>query len=306
MDGRVLIAGGSGLIGRALAGELAGAGVEVVVLSRAARPAGSWPPAVRFAAWDGRTSAGWGPECEGAGAVVNLAGENLAAGRWSAARKRRLATSRLEPTRALVEAVAAARRRPAVFVQASGVSLYDPRSEAVADESTPAATGFLAGLVLAWEGASAPVEELGVRRVVLRSGVVLARQGGALPRMLPPFRLGLGAALGDGRQAFPWIHLADEVGAIRFLLERAELAGAFNLVAPGTADNAGFSRALARALGRPCRLRVPGALLRLALGEMADVLLTGPRVAPRRLLEAGYRFRFAALASALADLVGHR
>lgn len=304
MAGQVVIAGGSGLIGRALAAGLAADGAEVVVLTRAPRAATPPRPGVRLVTWDGRTAAGWGSECEGAAAVVNLAGENLAAGRWSAARKRRLAASRLEPTGALVAAVAAAARRPAVYVQASGVSLYDPRAETPADESAPAAAGFLADLVVAWEEASRAIAALGVRRVLLRSGVVLARAGGALPRMLPPFRLGLGGPLGDGRQAFPWIHLADEVAAIRFLLGRADLAGAFNLVAPDPVTNEQFSRALARALRRPCLLRVPGAALRLALGEMADVVLSGPRVSPRRLLEAGFRFRFPALPAALADLVG--
>lgn len=303
---RVLIAGGSGMIGRALAAELAAAGSEVVVLSRAARVAGPAPPGVRFARWDGRTAGPWSDEVERADAIVNLSGENLAGKRWSAARKRILAASRVEPTRALAAAVLGARRSPAVLLQASGVNLYAADGDEAKDESAPAGTGYLAGLVAEWEAACEPVGRAGTRRVLLRSGVVLAREGGALARMLPPFRLGLGGSLGRGTQPFPWIHLADELAAIRFLLARDDLAGPFNLVAPQPATNAELSRALARALGRPCLLRVPAWLLRLRFGEMAGVLLSGVPAVPRRLLEAGFRFGFPALPQALADLVGRR
>jgi uncharacterized protein (TIGR01777 family) len=301
---RVLIAGGSGMIGRALAAELAAAGSEVVVLSRAARPEGPSPPGVRFARWDGLTAGAWSDEVEGAEAIVNLSGENLAAKRWSAARKRILVASRIAPTRALVAAVVGARRPPAVFLQASGVNLYAADGDEPKDENAPSGTGFLAGLVADWEAASEPVERAGVRRVLVRSGVVLARTGGALVRMLPPFRLGLGGPLGSGNQPFPWVHLADELAAIRFLLARDDLAGPFNLVAPEPATNAELSRALARALGRPCLLRVPAWLLRLLFGEMAGVVLSGVPAVPRRLLEAGFRFGFPTLPRALADLVG--
>jgi uncharacterized protein (TIGR01777 family) len=304
VSGRVLIAGGSGLIGRALAAELVAAGREVVVLSRSPESAASsGHGAVRTVGWDGRTPAGWLAELEGAAAVVNLAGENVGDGRWTAARKRRLASSRLEPTAAIAAAIAAARRRPAVLLQGSAVGFYGDRGEEPLDERSRPGRGFLPELCEAWEAASAPVEELGVRRALLRSAVVLARRGGALPKMARPFRLGLGAPLGSGAQRFPWIHLDDEVGAIRFLLERSELAGPFNLAAPETPTQRELSRALARALRRPLWPGVPRPVLRLLFGEMADVLLASQRVAPARLLEAGFVHRRPELGPALVDLL---
>lgn len=300
----MVVAGGSGRIGRALAAELAGGGFEVVVLSRRAGAAAGDPPGVRRVAWDGRSVAAWSAELEAALGVVNLAGEDIAGGRWSAERKRRLLDSRLASTAALVEALRGARRRPEVLLQGSAIGYYGDRGDEPLDDGSAPGTGFLAETCLAWERASEPAEALGLRRVILRTGLVLARDGGALPEMARPFRFGVGGPLGDGRQWMPWIHLADEVGALRFLLERADARGPFVLVAPEPATNEVFSRALARALGRPCLLRAPAFALRLALGEMAQMLLGGQRLAPRRLLEAGYRFRFPALGPALADLLG--
>lgn len=304
MTGRVLIAGGGGLIGRALAADLVAAGREVVVLSRS--PAAVAPSAggARTVVWDGRTPAGWQAELEGAAAVVNLAGENVGDGRWTAARKRRLASSRIEPTAAVVAAIAAARRRPAVLLQGSAVGFYGDRGDEPLDERSAAGRGFLPELCVAWEAASELVESLGVRRVLARSAVVLAREGGALPKMARPFRLGLGASLGGGAQRFPWIHLDDEVGALRFLLERADLAGPFNLTAPSTPTNREFSCALARALRRPLWPGVPRPVLGLLLGEMAEVLLASQRVAPARLAEAGFVHRRGELEPALAELLG--
>lgn len=303
--GKVILAGGSGLIGRALAAELVHAGAEVVVLTRSERAPGV-PAGARAVRWDGHSATGWAAECEGAEAIVNLAGENVGDGRWTAARKRRLESSRIEPTRAIVEAVRAARVPPRALLQGSAVGCYGDGGETPLDETSPRGEGFLPELSARWEEASAPVEALGVRRVLLRTGLVLARDGGALPKMLLPFRLGLGGPLGGGRQWFPWIHLDDEIGAIRFLLERHDLAGAFNLVAPGAVRQSDFARALGRALGRPAVAPVPGAILRLALGEMAEVLLAGQLVVPARLVEQGYRFGYPELDAALADLVRRR
>jgi len=303
--GKVILAGGSGLIGRALAADLVRAGAEVVVLTRSIG-ARRLPPGVRPVRWDGRTSTGWADESEGAAAVVNLAGENVADGRWTAARKRRLESSRVEPTRAIVEAFRAARVPPRALLQGSAVGFYGDGGETALDERSPRGDGFLPELSQRWEEASAPVEALGVRRVLLRTGLVLARGGGALAKMLLPFRFGLGGPLGGGRQWFPWLHLDDEIGAIRFLLERHDLAGAFNLVAPGSVRQGEFARALGRALHRPAIVPVPGAILRLALGEMAEVLLAGQRVRPTRLIDHGYRFSYPDLDGALADLVGRQ
>ncbi len=303
---RVVLAGGSGLVGLRLAAELGAAGFEVVILSRSDRSGRELPAGVRLARWDGRTPEGWWPLVDGAAAVVNLSGENVGDGRWTPQRKALLATSRLEPTRAVVAAIELAPAKPEVLLQASAVGFYGARGDQPIDESAGAGRGFLPELSIAWESASAPVEAQGVRRVLLRTGIVLAREGGALPKMLPIFRLGLGGPLGSGRQGFSWIHAADVSGAIRFLLGRADLDGPFNLTAPGPVDNETFSRGLAEVLGRPCFARVPGAVLRLAVGEMAEVLLSGQFVLPSRLVAAGFEFRQPQLEGALADLVGAR
>jgi uncharacterized protein (TIGR01777 family) len=306
---RVVITGGSGFIGRAVAVPLAARGDEVIVLSRDPERVQGLPAGVRAARWDARTAAGWEPLLDGGSAVLNLAGEGIAAGRWTAERKRRIRASRVDAGQAVTEAVrraAAAGRAPAVVLQASGVGYYGDGGEQELGEDHPpgaAAADFLAEVAVAWEAATAEVEALGVRRVVLRTGVVLDRRGGALAKMLPPFRLGLGGPLGSGRQWFPWIHLADEVGAILHLLAAGAARGPFNLCAPRPVRNRDFGRALGRQLHRPAVLPVPAPVLRLALGELADALLRSQRAVPRRLLAAGYAFRFPDLAAALADLL---
>jgi hypothetical protein len=304
---RLVIAGGSGLIGRALAASWSGEGGEVVVLSRRDPEPGELPPGARAARWDSHTIGKWAVELEGARAVVNLAGENVGAGRWTSARKRRLRSSRLEPARTLVEATARTRVRPQVFLQASAIGFYGvaPAADgAPLEESASPGRGFLPELSKEWEAASLDVAALGVRRVVLRTGVVLAREGGALPRMLPVFRLGIGGRLGDGRQLFAWIHLADVVAAIRFLIEHEEISGPVNLTAPEPVTNRELTQALGRALRRPAILPVPGIALRLLFGEMAEVLLAGVAIVPRRLLAAGFVFRYPRLQPALDDLLG--
>jgi hypothetical protein len=284
---RVVITGGSGLIGRHLARSLAGDGREVVVLSRRPEAVAGLPAGARAEGWDGRTAAGWGHLVEGA-AVVHLAGEGIATGRWTEARKRRIRESRVESSRAVVEAV----------------GYYGPRGEEDVAEDHPPGADFLARTCVEWEAAGAPVEALGVRRPLLRTGVVLARDGGALPKMLLPFRLFAGGPVGSGRQWMPWIHLADEVGAIRFLLDHPTATGPFNLASPNPVTNREFSRALGRVLRRPSFLPAPAFALRLALGEMADVVLTGQRAVPRRLEGLGYLFRFPTAEAALKDLLG--
>ena len=301
---RVLIAGGTGLIGQALARSLLTDGHEVIVLSRRPeRYRNRMPAEIRLEPWDARTTAGWAHRIDEVDAVVNLAGENIAGGRWTASRKRRLRESRLNATRALTEAVLQATRRPRVFVQASAVGYYGPRGEEEVTEETPPGHDFLAQLAQEWEATSQPVEDAGVRRVIIRTGIVLAREGGALARMLLPLKLGLAGPLGSGRQWFPWIHIADEVGAIRFLMDTETASGPYNLTAPNPVRNATFIRTAARVLGRPAFFRVPAWLLRLVLGEMATVLLDGQRAVPRRLLNAGYTFRFPDLEPALRDVL---
>jgi uncharacterized protein (TIGR01777 family) len=300
---RVIITGGTGLIGRALAADLAADGHEVILLSRTPGRVTGLPAGARAEGWDGRTAAGWGPLADGAQVVVNLAGENLGAARWTAERKRRIRDSRLNAGQAVVLAVQAAAKPPRVVVQSSAVGYYGPQGDQELAEEAPPGSDFLARLCVEWEASTAPVEALGVRRVVIRSGVVLHASDGALPRMLLPFKLFVGGPLGSGRQWLSWLHVADEVAAIRFLMEKEEAAGAFNLATPHPLTNAEFGRAVGRVLGRPAWLPAPAFALRLALGEMATVVLDGQRAVPRRLLDMGFAFRFPEAEAALRDLL---
>jgi len=300
---RVLITGGTGLIGRALSANMAADGYEVIVLSRNPERATGLPPGVRAERWDARTAVGWGALADGAHAVVNLAGESISAGRWTSERKSRIRESRLNAGRAVVGAIEAAKTRPSVLVQASGVGYYGPCGEEEVSESAPAGQDYLARLAVEWEASTAGVEALGVRRVIIRTGIVLSKNGGALPRMMLPFRFFVGGRLGSGRQWLPWIHIADEVGAIRFLLENENARGPFNLSAPNPVTNADFSRWLGRQMGRPALVPTPGFLLRLVFGEMAGMLLSGQRAVPRHLTQMGYAFRFAEAEATLRDIL---
>lgn len=300
---RVVITGGTGLIGRALATDLAASGRDVIVLSRSPERATDLPAGVRAVRWDGRTAQGWGHLVGGAEAVVNLAGENLAAGRWTAARRARIRESRLHAGAAVVEAIRAADEKPRLLIQASAVGYYGPRGDEELAETAPPGNDFLARLCLEWEASTAAVEGLGVRRASIRSGLVLSAHGGALPRLLLPFRFFAGGRLGTGRQWYPWIHLADEVAAIRFLIEAEGVDGPINLTAPRPVTNAALSATIGRVLGRPALLPTPGFALRLALGDMATVVLDGQRAVPARLLALGFRFRFTEIEAALRDLL---
>jgi uncharacterized protein (TIGR01777 family) len=241
---------------------------------------------------------------EGVTAVVNLAGESIGAGRWTEARKRRLRESRIRSAEAIALALGRVDRRPSVLLQASAVGLYGPSADEEIDESRPAGKDFLAGVCRDWEAATEVVENFGVRRVLLRTGVVLATSGGALPRILLPFKLFAGGRVGTGRQWFPWIHLADEVRAVRFLLEATTLSGAFNLTAPNPVTNGELAKRVGRILKRPSLVPAPGFVLRAIMGEMATLVLDGQRAVPRRLLNAGFEFEYQDLEPALRDLLG--
>lgn len=286
---RVLVTGGTGFLGGPLCRALRGAGHTVTVVTR--HPEDQNAPAV---GWDAVDAA-----VQEADALVNLAGEPIAAGRWSARRKERILASRLDATRALVRAVTAAGRRPSVLVSASAVGYYGPRDDEPVDESAGQGTGFLAEVCRAWEAEAALAEALGLRVVRLRVGIALASDGGALARMLPPFRAFVGGPLGGGHQWMSWIHRDDVTGLVVAALDDAAYAGAVNATAPQPVTNADFTRAVGRALARPSWLPVPAMALRVALGEMAGMLLTGQRVIPRVAERLGYRFRYPDLAAAL-------
>jgi uncharacterized protein (TIGR01777 family) len=300
---KVLIPGGSGLVGRALSQELLSNGHSVLILSRRRGAIPGLPAGAQVTAWNGTSVEDLRPLLEGIDAVVNLAGESIGAGRWTAARKRAILESRTETSRAVADALLAAGNRNAVLVQASAVGIYGPREDEEVSEDGSVGDDFLAKVCREWEAASESVEAAGLRRVVIRTGVVLSTDGGALPKMLLPFRLFVGGPLGNGRQFVPWIHIADEAAAIRFLLEDQQARGPFNLVAPGTVTNRQLGQAIGKILGRPSMLPTPALALRATLGEMSTLLLDGQRVKPKRLLGAGYKFKFPELRPALRDLL---
>jgi len=300
---RIVITGGTGLIGNALAREMGSACHEVVVLTRDPARSGTLPPGTRAVRWDGRTAGDWAKLLDGDTVIVHLAGDAIAVGRWTDEKKRRIRESRVESGRAVLEAVRQAKSKPRALLQGSAVGYYGDTGDAVVTESHPPGDDFLARVCVEWEASTAEVTSFGVRRPVLRTGIVLSSQGGALPRMALPFRMLAGGPLGNGRQWLPWIHEMDEVGAIRFLIEREDADGPFNLTAPAPLPNRDFSRALGEALHRPSFAPAPGFALRLLLGEMADALLHGQRAVPRKLLDLGYVFRYPEALAALRGLL---
>jgi uncharacterized protein (TIGR01777 family) len=301
---RVVITGAIGFIGRALCKELH-KDYEVTALSRSAEGAGrSIGNLAKVAHWDAKIPAGWDREADGALAVINLAGENVGSGRWNAARKSRILNSRLDAAKAVIEAAKHLQNKPKVVILASAVGYYGPRQDEPLDETAAPGEGFLAGVCRQVEGFTAEIEGLGIRCVVIRTGVVLGRDGGALAKLAKPFRFYLGGHLGSGRQWFSWISLDDEVSAIRFLMENEHLRGAFNLTAPQPVTMKEFCRVLGKVLHRPAWLNLPGFAARFALGEMADeMLLSGQRVLPKRLLAAGFKFKYPDVEKALSDIM---
>jgi uncharacterized protein (TIGR01777 family) len=304
---RIIVTGGSGMIGTALVRSLAADGHEVILLSRAPERVTGLPEGVRAERWDGKSAAGWQHLADGADAIVNLAGENIAGsslfeilfGRWTPERKRRILASRVDAGHAVVQAVERAARKPRVVVQSSGVGYYGLGREAQQAESSPPGNDFLARVCVDWEASTAPVDSMGVRRVVLRSGVVLSPQGGTLPLLLLPFRLFAGGRLGSGRQWFPWVHLDDEVGVIRFAIQNDRATGTFNLTAPHQMRNAEAAVIIGRVLRRPVWLPAPAFALRLLLGDKHILVLDGQLAPPDRLVGLGYTFHRPRLEAAL-------
>jgi uncharacterized protein (TIGR01777 family) len=299
---RILITGGTGMIGTALAKSLLADGHQVWVLTRLPDVA-RLPPGARALGWDGRTSLGWGEIVSQVDAVVNLVGERLAKWPWTKSQKRRFWDSRVQGGHALVEAIQASATPPRVLIQASGVNYYGSHLLSPVSEADGPGNDFLADLCKAWETSTEPVERMGVRRIIIRSAIVLSARDGILPIMLFPLRAFLGGPLGNGRQGLPWIHLDDEVAAIRFLMENPQASGVFNLTTPNPISSAEFTRAAAKALHRPWWLPVPAFALRLVLGEMATLVLDGLYLLPSRLQELKFTFRFPSPEVALDDLL---
>jgi len=296
---KILISGGAGFLGRNLTQSFRADGHQVLILTRGSNVARG-ASAVR---WDAKTTSGWEHLVNEVDVVIHLAGKSLASWPWTSATKRAFENSRILPGLALVEAVQKAKRRPKVFIQQSGINHYGLRGD-LADESTPAAADFLAQLTVKWEDATKPVEALGLRRVILRSAVVLGKGGGLLPLMALPIQLFVGGPLGKGLQAMSWIHMKDWIGAVRYLIDDENARGPYNLIAPLPTSNAEFNRALAEVLHRPCSFRVPPFLIRIFLGELSVLILEGRFAEARRLREAGYQFQFPESREAFLDLYG--
>ena len=294
----IIISGGSGLLGTALTKSLLSDGHKVFILSRgtSANKTGA-----QHIHWDGRTTSGWGQLVNEMDAVIHLAGRSTSAWPWTASKKKSFEDSRILPGLALAQAIREATRRPSLFVQVSGINHYGLHGD-LADESTPPGNDFLAQLTVKWEDATKSVEELGVRRLVLRTSPVLAKDSIIMKLIALPVQLFFGGPIGSGKQAFPWIHVQDWVSATRYLMSNENAQGAYNLIAPTQTSLADFTKVLAKVLHRPYWFPVPAFLMRNVLGEMSVLILEGRFAQPKRLLESGYKFQFPGPREALTDL----
>lgn len=305
---RIIITGGTGLIGTALARRLAAANDDIIILSRNPDKATGLPAGVKTVKWDGRTAQGWGHLADGAKAIINLAGASIAGdgfipSRWTEKRKKLIMDSRVQAGQAVVAAVNAAAAKPELVVQSSAVGYYGPHGDETLSEATGPGNDFLAQVCQAWERSTQPVVQQGVRLVVIRTGVVLSTQGGAFPLLLLPHKLFAGGPMGSGKQWLPWIHLEDEVRAIQFLIENSQAQGVFNVCAPEPVTNRQMSQAIGQAISRPSFLPVPGFALKLLLGEAASLVLDGQRQIPQRLIQSGFPFSHPDLLPAIRHLV---
>jgi len=303
---KVIITGGSGFIGQALSAELDASGYDVIVLSRRPKQLKENENShIRIGFYDPEDPETWYSYAYGACAIVNLAGENIASSlRWTTAKKERLLHSRLAAGKALTDAVLRSDQKPGVVIQASAIGYYGNRGEESLTETSGPGQGFLADLAKQWETSVDPVRQQGVRCATIRTGIVLGKDGGFLKRIVRPFSLGLGGHLGNGNYWLSWIHLADEVRAICFLIENETLEGSFNLTAPNPLTFRDFFKTLGQVLGRPSWLHPPAFMLRLMMGELAkELLLSGQRVMPERLVRSGYEFKYPDAYSALQSIL---
>jgi uncharacterized protein (TIGR01777 family) len=304
---RVIITGATGFIGKALCKEMQ-KDYEIIALSRDMNKATELLAGLAEPIqWDGQTAENWADYADGASAIINLAGDNIASGRWRKAKKERILGSRLAASQAVLSAIKEAKKKPEVFVQASAVGYYGARGDEVLDEVSAGGEGFLAQVSRRSEGLAKEVQDMGVRCVIIRTGIVLGAGGGVLQKLMGPFRFYLGGCYGDPKVWLSWISLKDEISAIKFLLENSETSGVFNLTSPEPELLGRFHDTLGRVMSRPAWLKPPGFLLKLAMGEMAqELLLSGQRVMPKRLLDAGFEFGYEDLTKALVDILSER
>lgn len=299
---KIVITGASGFIGTVLLDKLSSRNHSLILLSRK-RPKEPARQNKRWLRWQPGQSGEWEREVDGADGVINLAGEPIAEKRWNKAQKDRLRDSRIDSTRSVVAAIGAAKVKPKFLIGASAVGIYGDGGDQTLTEQSKPGEDFLARLCVDWEAETQKAEAAGVRVVLLRTGIVLAKGQGALKKMVPPFKMFAGGPLGSGKQWLPWIHIDDEVGLIEFLMENQQARGVFNGTAPNPVTMAEFSKLLGDVLNRPSWARVPPSILALALGEMADMLLAGQRATPEAALKLGYRFKHPNLKQALESLL---
>lgn len=299
---RIIIPGGSGLIGQELTSALTKIGYEVVILSRSPTKVKGLPDGARAEEWDGASGSGWGHLADGAKAIINLAGAGIADKRWSDARKQVIINSRLDSTKAVIEAIEQAKDKPEVLIQGSAVGYYGDRGDEELTEGSSPGNDFMADVVTAWEAAAQPAADL-TRLVVVRTGVVLTTKGGALPKMMLPFKLFAGGPYGNGGMWFPWIHIDDQVRAIIWLLENKKIEGIYNLASPQIVRNRTFARTIGKVLSRPAFAPAPAFALKAALGEMAAMLLNSQRTSAEKLVEAGFEFEYEQPLRALKDII---
>jgi len=308
---KIIIAGGTGFLGSPLAEMYAEEGHDVRVLTRSLMSGdtrhdpGTGVPGITRVGWkpDGTTGP-WASVVEGADAAINLSGESLAGKRWTPARKLKLRDSRLLATRSLASAIRAARTPPAVFISGSGVDYYQPMDGRAVTERDPPGSTFLAQLCVAWEQEAVKAERPGTRVVVLRSGVVLERSGGALPELARPFKFFAGGPIGSGRQYLSWIHRLDWIEVVRYIVQTPSISGPVNATAPHPVTSRHFARALGHALRRPSLMPIPALAMKIVVGEMAGYLLAGQRVLPAQAQEAGYHFRYPEIEMAFRGIYG--
>ena len=307
---QIIIAGGSGLIGRGLTESLIQRGHQVVILSRHPESV-NLPAGAQAVRWDPPSIADWAAQLDDADAVVNLAGASIKGdgflpSRWTAKRKQLIRQSRVDVGQALTAAIRHVKKKPKVFIQASAVGYYGPCGDEVISESSPAGSDFLASVCQDWEASTTEVEQFGVRRAVIRTGLLLALAGGAFPLLALPFRIFAGNWFGSGRQYYPWIHYEDHISALRFLIEHEQTQGVFNLSAPTPVTNREFARTLGRVMQGPVWMPVPRVALQLALGEVSTVVMDGQQAVPERLQTAGFIFTYPDLEPALNNLLGNK
>jgi uncharacterized protein (TIGR01777 family) len=299
---KILISGGTGFIGTALMRSLLFDEHSVSILSRNPQKS-NLPSGVKIIGWDGQSTKGWLNDFESVDAVVNLAGETVGRWPWNDARKQAILESRVKAGKVMTEAFQLAKKKPAILVQASGIGYYGPQGDQIVSEVSSAGDDFMANVASSWESSSLSVDNIpGVRRIIIRTSLVLDSREGVLPLMALPVRMFAGGPLGNGRQGVSWIHIEDEVRAIRFLLQQETSQGAYNLSSPNPVSNAIFIQKLSQVLRRPYWVPTPAFALKLTLGEMSTLLLDGQYVMPTRLIESGFKFKYENVYEALRNL----